>query len=143
NFPTPFPIICGSSAGAINAASLASHAHRPHEGMQRLLALWGALRTERVYCSDAAGLSRTGLHWLAMLAFGWLVPALRKGQAHSLLDNSPLRALLQSTIDFDQLGDNISDGRLDALAVTATAYDTGEHLTFYQSNITIKPWSRT
>ena len=30
----PFPIICGSSAGAINAASLACHAHDPHAGMQ-------------------------------------------------------------------------------------------------------------
>src|SRR5690554_3243686 len=76
-FRNPFSVICGSSAGAINAASLACHSHQPHGGIQRLLQLWSSLRTEMVYYSDAPGLIRTGLRWLALLALGWTFPALR------------------------------------------------------------------
>lgn len=143
DFRIPFPIICGSSAGAINAASLACHAHQSHAGMQRLIELWSSLRTEMVYHSDAPGLTQTGLRWLGLLTLGWLMPSLRAGRPRSFLDNSPLRHLLDSTLDFDRLRRNLEQQSLDALAITATGYNTGEHLTFYQSNFTIKPWRRS
>ena len=143
DFQNPFPIICGSSAGAINAASLACHAHQSHAGMQRLIDLWSSLRTEMVYHSDAAGLAQTGFKWLGLLALGWLTPSLRIGRPRSFLDNSPLRTLLGTTLDFDRLRCNLEHKQLDALAITAAGYNTGEHLTFYQSNLTIKPWRRS
>ena len=142
-FQNPFQIICGSSAGAINAASLACHAHEPHAGMQRLVDLWSSLRTEMVYYSDAPGLAQTGLKWLGLLALGWLSPSLKIGRPRSFLDNSPLRSLLEATLDFDRLRCNLDQKQLDALAITATGYNTGEHHTFYQSKITIKPWRRS
>ncbi len=139
----PFSIICGSSAGAINAASLASHASDPKHGINRLEQLWSSLRTEMVYASDAISLMQTGSRWLGVLALGWVFPSLRKQKPYSLLDNGPLRTLLSSTISFDQIKQNLDSGYLGALAITATAYNTGEHLTFYQSEITIKPWQRS
>lgn len=142
DFQIPFSIICGSSAGAINAASLACHADQSHAGMQRLVELWSSLHTEMVYSSDAPGLMQTGLKWLGLLALGWVSPSLREARPRSFLDNSPLRTLLESTLDFDRLRRNLEHQHLDALAITATGYNTGEHLTFYQSNITIKPWRR-
>ena len=36
----PFPIICGTSAGAINAAVLACHAHEFQTGVKRLDHFW-------------------------------------------------------------------------------------------------------
>ena len=138
-----FDIICGSSAGAINAASLACHAHQVQAGMQRLEQLWSALHTQDIYVADAMGLARTGGQWLTMLTLGWLTPGRRRARPRSLLDNSPLRCLLQGTLDFDQLSRNLAEGRLQALAITATAYNTGEHLTFYQSDGPIKPWRRS
>lgn len=143
NFPNPFRIICGSSAGAINAAALACNAHDPHRAVERLNQLWGNLRTGMVYRADAAGLLRTGLRWFAMLALGWLLPDLRNRQPRSLLDNEPLGRLLAATLNFEDLQHNLTAGLLDALAITATAYTTGEHLTFYQSQGTIKPWQRS
>src|SRR5699024_2488470 len=101
DFELPFSIISGTSAGAINAASLASHAHQVHRGLYRLTKLWSGLETNRVYRADAPGLTLTGLRWLAMLSLGWLIPALRGSQPRSLLDNSPLRALLKQTVNFD------------------------------------------
>ncbi len=140
---SPFGIICGSSAGAINAASLACHAHQVCDGIHRLEQLWSGLRTGMIYYADAPGLAWTGLRWLGMLMFGWLLPAHRRAQPHSLLDNTPLRHLLCRTLDFTCLEQNLSQGLLKALAITATAYNTGEHLTFYQSDTVIKPWRRT
>lgn len=143
-FRNPFDIICGSSAGAINAASLGCHAHHPHEGIDRLCALWNNLETGMVYHADPLGLLRTGLRWFGMLAAGWVMPELRSRQPRSLLDNEPLGQLLAAQLDFEQLRNNLAQRHVNALAITATAYNTSEHLTFYQSDMTtILPWKRS
>jgi NTE family protein len=142
-FRNPFDVISGSSAGAINAVSLACHAHDPQRGLDRLVELWGSIRTDMVYHADAARLLRTGLRWFALLAAGWLIPGLRSRQPRSLLDNEPLGELLNATLNFERLHKNLEDGVLQALAVSAAAYTTGEHLTLYESRGTIKPWKRS
>jgi len=143
DFKNPFAIICGSSAGAINAASLACGANSPHMAVEHIRNLWENLRTDMVYRSGAAGLIYTGIRWFAMLFAGWLFPRVRSRNPRSLLDNAPLGKLLSSKLDFDRLHDNIARGCLQALAITATGYTTGQHLTFYQSHTTIKPWRRS
>src|SRR5690606_24139338 len=45
----PFPIICGTSAGAINAAALACRAHDPHLATDRLIHFWSSLHTGQIY----------------------------------------------------------------------------------------------
>ncbi|TAM87501.1 MAG: patatin-like phospholipase family protein [Candidimonas sp.] len=139
----PFPIICGSSAGAVNATALACRADTPHLAIDRLCNLWENLHTDMVYRSDARDLLRTGLRWLLMLAFGWAMPTSRNPRPRSLLNNAPLCRLLTATLNFRRLRNNIASGRLQALAITASGYTTGEHLTFYQSDDSIEPWHRT
>lgn len=141
--PNPFGIVCGTSAGAINAAVLACRADTLQQGVDSLANLWGSLHAGRVYRADAAGLLRTGLRWFAMLAAGWLFPGLRNRQPRSLLDNTPLGGLLRDTIDFRRLQQNLDDGHLQALAIMATSYTTGQHLAFYQSRHPIRPWQRS
>ncbi len=142
-FHNPFSIISGTSAGAINAAALACRAHQPHRAIDHLCALWQALHTHDIYYSDPARLMRTGLQWLGMLSLGWIRPQLNRYAPHSLLDNEPLAGLLTRTLNFPRLQTNLARGHLNALAITATAYTTGEHLTFYQASRPIKPWTRT
>lgn len=142
DFRNPFPIICGTSAGAINAVALACRARQPRHGVTRLRQFWENLHTGMVYHADTTGLLRTGARWLGMLSLGWLLPRLRRGQPRSLLDNSPLEALLGQAIHFDALEPALASGGLSALAVMASGYGAGEHLTFYQSNTPIKPWNR-
>jgi len=143
NLHNPFPIICGTSAGAINAAALACRAHQPHVATERLQALWGGLSTGRIYYADAPRLLRTGLSWLSMLAFGWMTPNHLRMRPRFLLDNTPLRELLTHTLDFAQLQRNLDSAHLQAVAVTASDYVSGHHLTFYQSHHAIEPWQRT
>lgn len=143
SFRNPFDIICGTSAGAINAAALACRAHQPHRAINHLCSLWQALHVSDIYYADAPRLMRTGLQWLGMLTLGWLRPQWAHHAPHSLLDNQPLSRLLGRTLSFPRLQANLSRGHLQALAITATAYTTGEHLTFYQARGTITPWTRT
>lgn len=143
-FRNPFDILCGTSAGAINAAALGCRAHQPHRAVDHLCALWQSLHTRDVYYSDAPRLMRTGLQWLGMLTLGWIRPQLSRYAPHSLLNNEPLSGLLSKTLNFSRLRTNLDRGHLKALAITAAAYTTGEHLTFYQaSEGSILPWTRS
>ncbi|WP_223306362.1 patatin-like phospholipase family protein [Achromobacter insolitus] len=141
-FQNPFHIICGTSAGAINAAALACRADRPHLGVRRIRRLWSSLNTDMIYRADAPGLIRTGVRWLGLLSLGWMYSRLTRKRPHSLLDNSPMQALLERVLDFQHLRANLESGALSALAITASGYTSGEHLTFYQAHTPIEPWHR-
>ncbi|EFF73613.1 phospholipase, patatin family [Achromobacter piechaudii ATCC 43553] len=141
-FQNPFDIICGTSAGAINAAALACRADRPHLGVRRIRRLWSSLNTDMIYRADAPGLIRTGVRWLGLLALGWMYSGLTRKRPQSLLDNSPMEALLGRVLNFNHLRTNLERGSLSALAITASGYTSGEHLTFYQAHAPIEPWHR-
>ncbi|OZI45688.1 Patatin [Bordetella genomosp. 5] len=140
-FPNPFHIICGTSAGAINAAALACGTDRPHRAVRRMRRLWASLETGMVYRADTPGLVGTGVRWLGLLSLGWMMTKAAK-RPQSLLDNQPLADLLGRVLDFKRLGHNLHRGRLASLAITASGYTSGEHLTFYQSDRPIEPWQR-
>lgn len=143
DFCNPFSIICGTSAGAINAAAYACHADDPRAAIDGMLRMWSGLQTGMVYHADAWRLLRTGLRWFGMLAAGWIAPSLRNNSPRSLLDNEPLGEMLERILDFDRLEKNLQNATLDALAITASGYSTGEHITFFQARGGIRPWRRT
>lgn len=142
-FANPFPIICGTSAGAINAAALACRSNRPHLGVRRIRRLWSSLNTDMIYRADAPGLINTGVRWLGLLSLGWLYSGLTRKRPQSLLDNRPMESLLKRVINFRRIQANLSEGSLAALAITASGYTSGEHLTFYESHRQIEPWHRS
>ena len=138
----PFEIICGTSAGAINATALACRADNFGEGVQKLLDVWQHIRVEEVYRADSLGVIRSGARWLSLLSFGWLLRKWRATPPQSLLDNTPLVSLLHRMLDLPRLDTVLSEGLLHALAVTASSYSGGEHITFYQTAAEIAPWVR-
>ncbi len=132
----PFHVISGTSAGALNAASLATHAHRLRTGVRTLEAVWKNLSSEKVYDPNSANLltSTSGLI-LSMLTG-------RKSDAPvALLDNSPLTGLLSRVIKIEKVQQNIDRGLLNALSITASAYSSGESVSFYQACEDIKDWT--
>lgn len=138
----PFDIICGTSAGAINAVALACRADNFSEGVQKLLDVWENFTAEQVYRADSLGVLRSGARWLSLLSFGWLLRKWRAAPPTSLLDNTPLAGLLHRMLDLPRLDVALSEGMLHALAVTASSYTGGNHVTFYQTAADIKPWIR-
>ncbi len=138
----PFDIICGTSAGAINAVALACRADNFGEGVQKLLDVWENFTVDQVYRADSLGVIRSGARWLSLLSFGWLLRKWRASPPTSLLDNTPLVGLLHRMLDLPRLDAALSDGLLHALAVTASSYTGGNHVTFYQTGADIAPWVR-
>ena len=139
---SPFDIICGTSAGAINATALACRSDNFEEAMQKLMGVWENFEVEQVYRSDSLGVLRSGARWLSLLSFGWLLRKWRANPPNSLLDNTPLVSLLHRMLDLPRLDTALSNGTLHALAVTASSYTAGQHITFYQSAKEIEPWKR-
>jgi NTE family protein len=137
----PFPVISGTSAGAINAAFLASNADRFDTAISELVDVWKHFQVEQVYRSDVLGMIRSGARWISLLSLGWLITQ-KRFRPKSLLNNDPLRDLLAQRIDLKRLPALMEQGHLRALAITASSYSTGEHITFYDSQHTITPWIR-
>ncbi len=138
----PFDIICGTSAGAMNATALACRADNFGEGVQKLLDVWEHIAVEQVYRADSLGVIRSGARWLSLLSFGWLLRKWRAAPPQALLNNTPLVGLLHRMLDLPRLDAALSDGLLHALAVTASSYTGGHHITFYQTAAEIAPWIR-
>ena len=139
----PFGVICGTSAGAINAAALACNVDHFDAAVDALVRVWHNFAAEQVYRADSFGVIRSGAQWLTMLSIGWVIARWRRARPRSLLDNSPLGELLEQVVTLERLPRLLAKRHLQALALTASSYTTGEHLTFYQSASSIEPWSRS
>ena len=129
----PFPILVGTSAGAINATALACRSDNFQDAVAQLVAIWENFHAEQVYRADALGVARSGARWLSLLSLGWILRRSLRARPRSLLDNEPLRELLARVIDFPRLDLMLERGHLRALAVSASSYSSGRHVTFYQS----------
>ena len=134
----PFPIICGTSAGAINAVSLACFARDFGQAVGYLRHVWEGFHAHHVYRSDPLGIARTGAHWLGALMAGWVVRTAPK----SLLDNAPLAELLKKSLNLDDIGSAVEAGALRAICITASGYGSGQSVNFYDGVNTIEPWTR-
>jgi NTE family protein len=136
--PNPFRIICGTSAGAINAASLASNVDHFALAVRHLARAWGNLHVGQVYRADLPGTARTFLRCLGALSRG----RLHRSEPVSLLDCAPLEAFLKNMIDFGRIRHTISTGHLGALCVTASSYTSGDSISFFQGNGSQQLWKR-
>ncbi len=134
----PFQIISGTSAGAVTSIVLAAKARRFRHAVAELEDVWGNFRCHNVYKTDHLTLLRNSLRWLGAMVTGGLV-----SMPSSLLDNSPLRALLSRNVRFPRIQLALDHGWLDAIAVTAAGYSTAQSHTFFQATPEHKDWTRT
>ena len=134
----PFPIITGTSAGAVSAVALASDAAHFRRSVYAIERVWRDFRVNQVFRADALSMLKSGMHWmLAFITGGWLVHP-----PHSLFDNSPLWNLLREQLDFDGIPRSLYKQHLQALGVCATCYGDADSVTFYASASAIEPWAR-
>ena len=136
---SPFGVITGTSAGAINAAAMAAHADHWRCGIAHALRLWRNIVVGAVYEAELGTVSAYGMRWLASVLVGGRGPV----EAASMLDNSPLRGLLERALDLAAVSARIQAGQLHALAINATSYTSGHAVTFFDGGASIAPWWRT
>ncbi|OYV00773.1 MAG: Patatin [Burkholderiales bacterium PBB5] len=139
----PFAVICGTSAGGINSAALACRADDFDTSVRQLVEVWQGFSADQVYRADSLGVIRSGAQWLTMLSIGWALNRFRKARPRSLLDNRPLADLLARLVPLDRLPKLLASRHLQALAITASGYGSGEHVTFYQSAVPQQGWNRS
>jgi NTE family protein len=135
----PFPIISGTSAGAVNAGSLAVYADDFGKSVDYLLEVWRNFEPRHVYRSDFAGVAANSTRWLA----GFFLGAFLRNKRISLLDTRPLESLLRRRLDFERIAKNIEMGALDAVAITCSGYTSGQSCSFFQARDEMGDWKRS
>ena len=135
--PNPFPVIVGTSAGAINAVKLASGASHFCAAVHQLTEFWQGFRSHQVLRSDWAGVVHQAGRFVGhhLMGIGSRVPV-------ALLNSSPLRDLLNARLDLGGIDHAIEARHLRAVAVTAFGYESGQAVTFYQGQDSIDSWLR-
>lgn len=135
----PFPIITGTSAGAINAAVLAAHADNFARGVETLVNVWTNFTPNQVYRTDFPGVASNSLKWLWAFLFG----AITKNHRVSLFDNAPLADLITRHVDLPKIARHIENGVLRAVSVTAAGYTSGQNCAFFQAAPEVQGWRRS
>ncbi|OIR16059.1 patatin-like phospholipase [mine drainage metagenome] len=136
----PFQVICGTSAGALNAVTLAVNAQHFRTGVKYLLGIWTNAHVSDIYRSDALGVLKNSSRWVAGLVLSLI--GINRMHHISLLDNAPLAKFLEQALPCDKIQENIDTGALHALSITASGYGSGHSVTFYQGVPGIQPWKR-
>ncbi|MFM9924654.1 patatin-like phospholipase family protein [Variovorax sp. H27-G14] len=139
----PFPVITGTSAGAINAAALACGSDDFDHAVAQIAQVWGQFRAEQVYRADSLSVIGSGARWRMLLGLGRFAANWMRIKPKSLLDNQPLAELLQRMVPLDRLPQLMAQGHVQALAVTASSYSSGEHVTFFEAAVPMEPWVRS
>ncbi len=138
NHGIPFPILSGTSAGAINTTALACYASCFQLGVKKLEWAWKNFNIAQIYHCDAGHLfGHIGQGMLASFQADYA-----NRYPRSLLNNAPLRGLLNNLLDFKRIDNNLSRGYISAASVTASSYSNGDSISFYQSANNIAPWAR-
>jgi len=138
------PILTGISAGAVNTTFLAAQAAPFPEATEQLVRLWLSLTPDQVYDVQALPLLGNIGRWGMRLVAGGMDG---REPTRGLLDTDPLRQFLQRALPHDADGalpgiqHNIRTGRLDAVALSATSYTTGQSVTWVQGR-DVSLWQR-
>ena len=137
------PILTAVSAGAINAAFLASHDDTTPRAVDKLRDLWCSLEFQDIFEVDTATLARSVMSWGARLLSGGSSVGTR---VRGLVDTEPLRRLLSRHLCHDGehlagVEERIARGDLRALAITTLNYSTGQTVIWVQGR-SIEHWER-
>jgi NTE family protein len=138
---SPFQVICGTSAGALNAVTLAVNAQHFRKGVKYLLSIWNNAQVSDIYRSDVIGVFVNSVRWLSGLFLSLI--GINRMNRISLLNNAPLATFLEQTLPCEKIQEAIDAGALHALSVTASGYGSGHSVTFFQGVPGLRPWKRT
>jgi NTE family protein len=138
--PSPFQILAGASAGAINSTGLAIYGDDFRAGVEHLIATWRSLSPDQVYRTDVGSLFSIGALWMRQLSTGGIFGG---ADVNALLDTTPLRRLLERVLPIARIRQTIESGHVRGVAVTATSYHTGTAMSFFDGAEDIAPWVRS
>jgi NTE family protein len=137
----PFEILVGVSAGAINLATMATHAGDFRRACEVMTTQWQNVTTARVF--------RTNLSSLIFNAIRTFLDITLKGMSEhykvkskALVDTTPLAELLRGLMTEGAIAHHLEAGILQAVAVSATDYKSGALTIFVQTRTDRTLWKR-
>lgn len=136
-----FRNIVGVSAGAINAAYLASEADNLDRATENMCSMWRNLTTPDVFRTDTVTVGRTAWRMVRAVTLGGFSSKLRPTKL-GLLNVDPLRDLLVKNIQFNKIPGHIKNKNLNSLCITATDYSTSIGVTFFMGAENLREWKR-
>lgn len=125
----PFDVVSGVSVGSINAAVLAENADNFPSALDKLEMIWSEIHCQQIYKASNYELSKSVMRNVSTLI-------MKQREAGHLLDTSPLKELIDDTIDFSRISKNISEGHLNTLEIISNCYETNQTISFYEHNST-------
>ncbi len=130
----PVELLSSVSVGSINAAYLAQYADDFKKGVDGLEALWSGLSPSQVYRTDSISLLLSLVRNIGSFLFHV------KGNGY-LLNTEPLRALVETKIDFQRIRENVEQG-LCELELSSICYERRQTMSYYDSIETYPSWQR-
>ena len=135
---SPFRVYSGTSAGAINATMLASNAIDYQQGMRNLVEVWDNFSVDQVYKTDNKTSLKNSMRWLlTVISAGKL-----QKRPMSILNNEPLKSLLEKNIRLAGIEESIQAEVLDGLIVICSAYYSALSVHFFQAADRFSGWTR-
>lgn len=138
NSQNPFPIISGTSAGAINTVALAIYGKSYQHAIKRLLIVWSNFHVHHVFRTDIRGALKNSGRWFISL----FLSSTDHHKPVSLFDRTPLLNILNKYLPCKRITESLDAGIIEAISITASSYNTGKSISFYQSIKNIEPWTR-
>lgn len=128
---SPFQILSGVSAGAINCGKLASDIEHFGNAVEKLTYLWSKISPDQVFKTDFLSLNKFSLG-----LFG-------EKKLNSLLETSPLRDLIEKSCDFNRIAKNLEDEVIESVIITANNYDQSSAISFVQTRQHHSTWKES
>lgn len=138
------PILTGVSAGAINAAYLASHPGSLTDKVEDLTRLWNGLTVDKVFRVDSFSLIGHLLRWAFQLVFTGGIRSAPK--MRGFVDTQPLQELLGRALGAEYgkltgIQANLKRETLRAIALMTTNYATGQTISWCEGH-KLEGWER-
>ncbi len=128
---TPFQILSGVSAGAINCAKLATDISHFGNAVEKLIYMWSKIKPEQVFKTDFLSLNKFSLG-----LFG-------AKKLNALLETAPLRDLILNSCDFEQIAKNLKNEVIESVIITANNYDQSSAISFIQTLTQYSTWQES
>ncbi len=128
---SPFRILSGVSAGAINCSKLASEIDHFSNAVEKLVYLWSQISAEQVFKTDFLSLNKFSLGLFGEKKF------------NSLLDTAPLRELILKNCDFKKISQNLKADVIESVIITSNNYDRSSAVSFIETFSTSSTWAES
>lgn len=120
----PFDIISGVSVGSLNAVVLAEYADDFPQAVKKIVNIWQDIECQKIFNASNYSLGKSVLRNLSTII-------MKQRQSGFLLDTSPLKKLIEDSLDLKRLHQNINNKTIEAVEIIVNNYEAQQTISFF------------